>query len=105
MKVALYRNEHQSKRKMTIYITRGANHRSITKLALPPEVKSECWKMEQGILSHHEGDRLLKIRFKLGHAARNLPMLIEHTCHSQVNTPIKIQQNKHKQGSRDELAF
>lgn len=70
---------NQKKMKMTIYNT---CEQITDKLRswLPP---AKQHKMKQRRLSHHEGDRLLKIRFKLGHAARNLPMLIEHICKSK----------------------
>ena len=70
---------NQKKMKMTIYNT---CEQITDKLPswLPP---AKQHKMTQRCLSHHEGDRLLKIRFKLGHAARNLPMLIEHICTSK----------------------
>jgi len=52
--------------------------RFITKFAFNPS--ENHWKISQ-ILGHvYEADKLLNIRFKLEHAARNLPMLIELIC-------------------------
>lgn len=52
--------------------------RFITKCVFTPS--ENHWKISQ-ILGHvYEADKLLNIRFKLEHAARNLPMLIELIC-------------------------
>lgn len=52
--------------------------RFITKFAFNPS--ENHWKISQIPDQVYEDDKLLNIRFKLEHAARNLPMLIEHIC-------------------------
>jgi hypothetical protein len=71
---------------MTIYI-KGSKSQFNYPAGVAARSQSEYWKKEQRILSHHEGDRLLKMRFKLRHAARNLTMLIEHTCLTNEDPP------------------